>query len=288
LPRLDRAPDGIATMSAKTGVAAFLAEPFSAFGRHWSLTRELTKRDVLGRYRGASFGLLWSVLSPFLMLLVYTVAFGSIFKSRWPQQVEGGPDFTLILFVGLIVHGFFTECLMRAPTLIVSNANYVKRVVFPLEVLPWPMLLSAFFHALMNVLVLLLLFGLRFGTPPWTVVLFPLVLLPLALVGAAIGWLFASLGVYLRDISQVTGVASAALLFLSSAMVPIDTLPPNYQFVFRLNPLSFIIDEARKVALWGQLPDWNGLGLYALAALAFCYVSYAWFRVTRSGFADVL
>ena len=95
-------------MSARTGVAAFLAEPFSAFGRHWSLTRELTKRDVLGRYRGASFGLLWSVLSPFLMLLVYTVAFGSIFKSRWPQQVEGGPDYTLILFVGLIVHGFFT------------------------------------------------------------------------------------------------------------------------------------------------------------------------------------
>ncbi len=275
-------------MSAKTGVAGFLAEPFSAFGQHWSLTRELTKRDVLGRYRGASFGLLWSVLSPFLMLLVYTVAFGSIFKSRWPQQSEGGPDFTLILFVGLIVHGFFTECLTRAPTLVVSNANYVKRVVFPLEVLPWPMLLSAFFHALMNVLVLLLLFVLRFGVPPWTVVLFPLVLLPLALVGAAIGWLFASLGVYLRDINQVTGVASAALLFLSSAMVPVDTLPPNYQFVFRLNPLSFIIDEARKVALWGQLPDWSGLGLYALAALGFCYVSYAWFRATRPGFADVL
>lgn len=275
-------------MSGALTFSGFLAEPFSAFGRHWSLTRELTKRDVLGRYRGASFGLLWSVLSPFLMLLVYTIAFGSIFKSRWPQQVEGGPDFTLILFVGLIVHGFFTECLTRAPGLIVGNPSYVKRVVFPLEILPWPMLLSAFFHALMNMLVLIGLFALRFGVPPWTVVLFPLVLLPLALVGAGTGWLFASLGVYLRDISQVTGVMSAALLFLSSAMVPVVTLSPSYQLVFRLNPLTFIIDEARKVALWGQLPDWTGLGLYSLGALAFCYFSYAWFRATRLGFADVL
>lgn len=275
-------------MSGALTVGGFLAEPFSAFGRHWSLTRELTKRDVLGRYRGASFGLLWSVLSPFLMLLVYTVAFGSIFKSRWPQQAEGGPDFTLILFVGLIVHGFFTECLTRAPQLIVGNPSYVKRVVFPLEILPWPMLLSAFFHAVMNVLVLIGLFALRFGAPPWTVVLFPLVLLPLALVGAGTGWLFASLGVYLRDISQITGVMSAALLFLSSAMVPVDTLSPSYQLVFRLNPLTFIIDEARKVALWGQMPDWTGLGLYSLGALAFCYLSYAWFRATRPGFADVL
>ncbi len=275
-------------MSGALTFGGFLAEPFSAFSRHWSLTRELTKRDVLGRYRGASFGLLWSVLSPFLMLLVYTVAFGSIFKSRWPQQAEGGPDFTLILFVGLIVHGFFTECLSRAPQLIVGNPSYVKRVVFPLEILPWPMLLSAFFHAVMNGLVLIGLFALRFGAPPWTVVLFPLVLLPLALVGAGTGWLFASLGVYLRDISQITGVMSAALLFLSSAMVPVDTLSPSYQLVFRLNPLTFIIDEARKVALWGQLPDWTGLGLYSLGALVFCYLSYAWFRATRPGFADVL
>jgi lipopolysaccharide transport system permease protein len=269
-------------------LARFIGEPFSAFGRHWSLTRELAKRDVLGRYRGASFGLLWSVLSPFLMLLVYTVAFGSIFKSRWPQQVEGGPDYVLILFVGLIVHGFYTECLTRAPLLVTGNPSYVKRVVFPLEILPWPMLLSAFFHMLMNVVVLAVIFVARFGTPPWTVVLFPLVLLPLALVGAGTGWLFASLGVYLRDISQITGVLSTALLFLSSAVVPVETLSPRFQFVFHLNPLTFIIDQARQVALWGQQPDWAGLGLYALGALAFCYLSYAWFRATRAGFADVL
>jgi len=275
-------------MSNGSRLGVFLAGPFSAFGRHWSLTRELTKRDVLGRYRGASFGLLWSVLSPFLMLIVYSIAFGSVFKSRWPQQVDGGPDYTLILFVGLIVHGFFTECLTRAPGLVVGNPSYVKRVVFPLEILPWPMVLSAFFHLLMNLVVLLLLYVLRYGMPSATVLLFPLVMLPLALVGAGTGWLLASLGVYLRDISQITGVLAAAMLFLSSAVVPVETLSPRYQLVFRLNPLSFIIDQARNVALWNQMPDWSGLLLYTAIALLFCYVAHAWFRATRSGFADVL
>jgi lipopolysaccharide transport system permease protein len=275
-------------MNAGKGVAAFLSEPFSAFGRHWSLTRELTKRDVLGRYRGASFGLLWSVLSPFLMLLVYTVAFGSIFKSRWPQQGDGGPDYTLILFVGLIVHGFFTECLTRAPTLVVGNPSYVKRVVFPLEILPWPMVSSALFHASMNFVVLVVLHLVRFGAPPATVFLLPVVLVPLALLGAGVGWLCASLGVYLRDISQVTGVLSAALLFLSSAVVPPDTVPLPYRWVFALNPLTFLIDQARDVVLWGTTPNWLGIGLYFFGSLAFCYLSYAWFRATRHGFADVL
>lgn len=274
--------------AAAANPLAFLAEPFSAFGRHRSLTWELAKRDVLGRYRGASFGLFWSVLSPFLMLLVYTVAFGSIFKSRWPQQVDGGVDYTLILFIGLIVHGFFTECLSRAPSLVVGNPTYVKRVVFPLEILPWPMLMSAFFHALVNALVLAILHCARFGAPPWTIVLFPVVLLPLALLGAGIGWLFASLGVYLRDISQITGVLATALLFLSSAIVPVESVSPSVRPLFEANPLTFIIDQARAVALWGQLPDMTGLALYALASLAFCYLAYGWFRATRSGFADVI
>ena len=267
---------------------AVFTEPFSAFRRHASLTRELTKRDILGRYRGASFGLLWAILSPFLMLLIYAVAFGSIFMSRWPQQVEGGPSYALILFAGLIVHGFFSECLSRSPALIVGNASYVKRVVFPLEILPWPMVLSGFFHAIVNMLVLLGLQLIQTGPPPWTFVFFPLVLLPLALLCAAVGWLFASLAVYLRDIAQITAVLSAAMLFLSSALVPVEGISPDYQFLFRLNPLTFIIDQMRAVALWGQMPDWTGLGIYALVSLMICFLCYGWFRATRSGFADVL
>ncbi len=218
----------------------------------------------------------------------YSIAFGSVFKKPMAAAGRRRADYTLILFVGLIVHGFFTECLTRAPTLVVGNPSYVKRVVFPLEVLPWPMVFSAFFHLLMNLAVLLFIYVLRHGIPSATVLLFPLVVLPLALVGVGTGWLLASLGVYLRDIAQVTGVLSAAMLFLSSAVVPVDTLPAKCQFVFRLNPLSFIIDQSRNVALWGQWPDWQGLALYAGGALIFCYLAYAWFRAIRSGFADVL
>ena len=265
-----------------------LAGPFDAWLRHRSLTWQMAKRDVLGRYRGASFGLLWSLISPFLMLLIYTLAFGYLLKSRWPGTSGNIADFSMLLFIGLIVHGFFAECLNRAPILIVSSPNLVKRIVFPLQVLPWMMVLSALFHAIANSLVYVALnLALRGEFMP-TVLLLPLVVLPLAVAALGVGWLLSSLSVFLRDIGQITGVLATAMLFLSSAIVPVDTLPDHYQWVFRLNPLTFIIDQAREVAFWGRMPDWAGLGLYALGALLFAYLGYAVFQKTRRGFADVL
>jgi len=265
-----------------------LSGPFKPFLEHSSLLWEMTKRDVLGRYRGASFGLLWALLSPFLMLCVYTIAFSFVLKSKWPHAGDSKANFALILYVGLIVHGFFAECLLRAPHLVLGNPNFVKRVIFPLDVLPWSMILSATFHALVNMLVFVILHTIMAGPPPWTVVFFPLVLLPLIVLSTGLSWFLASLGVYLRDINQVTGVIATAMLFLSSAIVPIDALPERYHALFRLNPLTFIIDQARDVALWGFAPDWAGLGLYALLSLVVLYLGHAWFRATRTGFADVL
>lgn len=270
------------------GIAAKLAGPFDAWWRHRSLTLEMTKRDVLGRYRGASFGLLWSLISPFLMVLVYTLAFGYILKSRWPGTSGDMADFSMLLFLGLIVHGFFAECLNRAPGLVVSNPNLVKRIVFPLQVLPWVTVLSALFHALASSLAFVVVnLALRSEIVP-TLPLLPLVLLPLALAALGVGWLLSSLSVFLRDIGQVTGVVAMAMLFLSSAIVPVETLPPEYRLVFQLNPLTFIIDQAREVAFWGRMPDWSGIGIYAAGALVFAYFGYAVFQKTRRGFADVL
>ena len=265
-----------------------LIGPFLPFVDHRSLLFELTKREVQGRYRGASFGLLWALLSPFLMLCVYTVAFGFIIKSKWPHAVDGKANFALILYAGLIVHGFFAECVARAPRLVLDNPNFVKRVIFPLEVLPWAMNLSALFHVLMNMLVFVVLYAITSGLPPPTVLLFPIVLLPFVLFVNGLSWLLASLGVYLRDINQVTGVLITAVLFLSSAIVPLDAVPERYQTVFQLNPLTFIIDQVRDVALWGRMPDWLGLGQYTIKAAIFMYLCHAWFRRTRAGFADVL
>jgi len=268
--------------------AITLVGPFDAWLHHRSLTLEMTKRDVLGRYREASFGLLWSLISPFLMLLIYTLAFGYIMKSRWPGTTGDIADYSMLLFIGLIVHGFFAECMNRAPGLIVGNPNLVKRIVFPLQVLPWMAMLSALFHAFANSLVFTLLNFVMRGEIAPTLPLLPLVLLPLAVAALGVGWLLSSLSVFLRDIGQMTGVLATAMLFLSSAIVPVDALPAKYQLVFRLNPLTFIIDQAREVAFWGRMPDWYGLGLYLVGALLFAYAGYAVFQKLRPGFADVL
>jgi len=260
----------------------------SAFGDHRWLTLELAKRDILGRYRGASFGLVWSLLSPCLMLAIYTLAFGYVLKSRWPGAEGNNADFAIILFLGLITHGFFSECLTRAPALITGNVNLVKKIVFPLHVLPWTVVLSAFFHFCANVIVLILLNLALRGEFSFGIFLLPVVLLPLAFVALGLIWLVSSLSVYLRDIAQITGVVSTALLFLSSAIVPVHTLPAKYQWIFNLNPLTFIIDQAREVAFWSRMPDWQGLVLYLLIALAFSYASYCLFQKLRVGFADVL
>lgn len=282
---------GGGTPSAASSVPGRLMRsrnPFAAFGRHRNLTRELVRNEILGRYRGATFGMLWSLLSPFMMLVVYTIAFGSILKGRWPQVGDTHAEFGLVIFVGIFVHGFFGECFTRAPRLMLENSNYVKRVVFPLDILPWTMVLAGLFHLAMNVVVFCLLSFFVYQQLSPLVLLLPLVLAPLVLLNVAVSWVMSSLGVYLRDIAQVAPVVATAMFFLSSAIIPVDAVPEKYQLVFKLNPLTFFIDQARAVALWGQQPDWSGLAWYAVGSLVAVFAAHAWFRSTSRGFADVL
>ncbi|HEX7815160.1 ABC transporter permease [Dyella sp.] len=280
---------GVVDIRRQIGILGFLRAPISSLLRHRSLVTELSKRDVLGRYRGASFGLLWSLISPFLMLGVYTFAFGNVLNSRWPKP-EGSEQssYAIILFIGLIVHGFFAECLSRSPQLVVGNPSYVKRVVFPLEVLPWPMIFSALFHMAMNIVVFIVLRLVIDHAFSWTIILLPLVVLPFVVTVLGLGWLLSAIGVYFRDIGQITGVLATALLFTSSAIVPVTSVAEKYRWIFQWNPLTFIIDQVRDVALWGQIPDWQGLGTYMLGGIIFSYIGYAWFSTTRKGFGDVI
>lgn len=265
-----------------------LASPFTAFTTHWNLTRELTRRDILGRYRGANFGLFWALIGPLMMLAIYTVAFSKILGSRWNQASGDTASFGIVLFLGLIVHGFLAECLVRSPRLMLDNANYVKRVVFPLPILVWSVTLSSLFHLAMNFAVFVVLGIVVFGKFAFYLFLVPVVVAPLVLLTVALSWVFASLGVYIRDINQTVPVLVTALLFLSSAIVPVDTLPEHYQMIFHLNPLTFFIDQVREVALWNRPPDWGGLFRYTLAGFVALYAAYFWFRATSKGFADVL
>jgi lipopolysaccharide transport system permease protein len=276
--------------SSKLGASAeaWLLAPLDPLLRRRPLTVEFTRRDVLGRYRGATLGIVWSLLTPAMMLLVFGVAFGGVFRSQWSGEGFGEASYVLILYVGLVVHSCLGEAIARSPTAISGNPNFVKRVVFPLDIIPWSIALSAYFHVLVNLLVLVVLVYIDVGKLGATMLLAPVVALPLVPVAIAIGLVLSALGVYVRDIAQVTGVVVTALLFLSSAVLPASGVPDTYRWIFELNPLTFIIDQMRIVLILQQVPDWAGLGWYTVRGLAAMWVAHAWFRFARRGFADVI
>lgn len=262
---------------------------FASFWRNRQLIWQMTQREIAARYRGSVIGLAWSFINPLLMLMVYTFVFSVVFKARWGATGnESRADFAIILFTGMIVFGLFAEIVNRAPVQIISNANYVKKVVFPLEILSWVSLGSVLFHSLVSLGVLLLAQLIINLYLPWTVVLFPLVLLPLIFASLGVAWFLAALGVYIRDIGQITTVFTTVLMFISAVFYPLSALPATYQAWLRLNPLVLIITESRKVLVFGSLPDWFWLGIALLMGLAIAFAGFWWFQKTRKGFADVL
>lgn len=263
-------------------------EMVGSLWRHRGLVTLLVKREIAGRYRGSVLGLVWSFFHPLLMLATYTFVFSVVFQARWGGQGDSKFEFALVLFAGLIVYTLFAECLNRAPSLILSNVNYVKRVVFPLEVLAWVSLGSSLFHLLISFCVWLGAYVFVFGAPPSTVYLFPLMLLPLIFITLGLSWIFAALGVYVRDVGQVVGVLTSVLMFLTPIFYPITILPPDFQFWLSLNPLTSIIGWARDVLIWGHAPGWLAFGLFTLVTLGVAWFGFAWFQKTRKGFADVL
>lgn len=258
--------------------------------RNRDLILQMTKREVVGRYKGSVMGLAWSFFNPVLMLAVYTFVFSEVFNARWGSAVDAQRkgDFAIMLFVGMIVHGLFAECITRSPSVITSNINYVKKVVFPLEILPLVAFCASLFHSVIGLLVLMVAQLLINRTLPWTAVYYPLVALPLALGSMGFAWFLSSLGVFVRDVAQVTGIAATVLLFLSPVFFPVSALPDKYQFWMQLNPLTSIIEESRKVLVQGQSPDWAVLLAYAAISIAVAWAGFWWFQKTRKGFADVL
>ncbi|ENR9722825.1 ABC transporter permease [Klebsiella aerogenes] len=258
--------------------------------RNKNLIYQMTRRDISGRYKGSVMGLFWSFINPIFMLAVYTIVFSVVFKAKWGAGAVNEPktQFAVILFVGMITHGFFAETLMRAPGLIIQHANYVKKVVFPLEILPVVTLLSVLFHSFISFCVLLIAFITFNGFLHWTIIFAPLVFLPLVILTLGLAWLLSSLGVYIRDIGQSIGIIMTVVMFLSPVFYPLSALPKSFQHIVLLNPLTFIIEQARTVIIWGGLPNFAGLAVYTLISVIIMVLSYIWFQKTRKGFADVI
>lgn len=257
--------------------------------QHRRLILQMSRREVIGRYKGSVMGILWSFLNPLFMLAVYTFVFSVVFKARWTTSPgEDKADFAVLLFAGMIVHTLLAEVLNRAPGLILANVNYVKKVVFPLEILPVVSMCAALFHCGISLLVLLCAIIVLDGNLSLSMLLVPVVLLPYVIFVQGLAWILASLGVFLRDVGQTIGIITMVLLFLSPVFFPVSSLPEELRPLMNANPLTFIIEQVREVLIWGHMPDWAGLGLYAIMALFTAWLGYAWFQRTRKGFADVL
>jgi lipopolysaccharide transport system permease protein len=256
---------------------------------HRDLIRQFTRREIEGRYKGSFLGLFWSFVNPLVLLLIYTFVFGVVFKARWPNaKTDNLGEFAITLFCGLTFFNMFSDTINRAPGIIVNVPNYVKRVVFPLEILVASTLGSALFHALVSLSILLAATLLINGTIQWTLVLLPLVVLPLIFLSLGLGWFLASLGVFVRDISYSVTLIVQVLFFVTPIFYPLDAIPEPFQTLVRLNPLTSIIENSRRVILWGGTPSWIGWAAWLLVTGMVMILGYAWFMKTKKAFADVI
>jgi lipopolysaccharide transport system permease protein len=267
----------------------FIKSLANCFWNNRNLIFQMTKREVIARYKGSSIGLAWAFLNPVLMLTVYTVVFSVIFNARWGMGDESSKvHFAVVLFTGLICLNFFNEILNKSSTLIVSNVNYVKKVIFPLEVLPIIVMLVSLFHTFISLIILfcfLFIFDIHFYL---TLIFIPIIFFPLIMMAVGTSYFIASMGVYIRDISQIIGIVTLLLMFLSPIFYPISAVPDAIQKFIMINPLTFIIEELRKVIFLGITPDVLGFFIYFFISLVILFFGYIFFQKTKKGFADVL
>lgn len=259
------------------------------FWQHRDLILQFTKREIEGRYRGSFLGMFWSLVHPLFMLAIYTFVFGVILQSRWPQaRTTSLSEFALIIFAGLTAFNMFVECVTRAPGLIIGVPNYVKKVVFPLEILPMSTLLSALFHAGISLIVLLVAKAILLGSIAWTIVLLPIILLPLIFLNLGLMWFLSSIGVFIRDIGQIVGIISQALFFFTPIFYSIDAIPEPFRTFILYNPVAPVVENFRRILIWQQMPSWRGIILWGIVTAGFMMLGYMWFMRTKKAFADVI
>lgn len=255
---------------------------------HRHLLMNLAKRETIGKYKESLFGSLWSILNPLLMLVIFTFVFTNIFKSRWGVAVDTGSiSYSVILFAGLIVFNLFSECFGKAPNIIISNQNFVTKIIFPLEILPIVSILAALFQACISFAILLVYIAIESGGIPWTALLLPIGLIPFVVFLLGLMYLLSATGVFVRDIGQTIGIFTTGMMFISPIFFPASSFPEHWRFLAYYNPLTYPIELTRDLLIFGNSIDWMVWVIYLLCASVFCALGFAWFQKLRSGFADV-
>ncbi len=266
--------------------------PWSLIKNMWTyrdLILQFIYRDFMIKYKGSYLGFVWSLVNPLLMIAVYTFVFNFVFKSKWNVTISDSRfEFSLTLFCGLIFFTIFNECVNRASGIILCYPSYVKKVVFPLEILPVVIMGSSLIHAGISIGILLIAAMFFLNIFSWTIIYLPLILFPLIILTLGLSWMLASLGVYIRDVGYTVGIFTQILFFLTPIFYPIDIIPSKYQFILRFNPLTTIIEDSRRILLWNLEPEWKWLILITVFSLLVNQLGYFWFMKTKKGFADVI
>lgn len=261
---------------------------FSSCWTNRNLVAQLVRREFEARFRGSALGVLWAVLTPLSLLLVYTFVFSEVFKARWSADISSPAAFAVVLFSGLIAFNIFSENFNGAPRLVLQNISYVKKVVFPLEILAWVSLLTVLISAGISGMLLLVCYIFVLGIPPLTVLYIPLLLIPLCLSTLGAVWFISSLGVFLRDIQHGTSIITTILMFLSPIFYPLSAVPENARTLIFLNPLTCIIEMIRDALFFNKPPSAYMLGISLCLSWCFAALGYWWFIRIKKGFADVI
>lgn len=262
----------------------YLVKSLSA---NYPLLKGLIIRDVKSRYNGSYMGVLWSIITPIVMLAIYTFVFSFVFKAKWGVDSGSKTEFALVLFAGMIIFNLFSECIARSTSLILQNANYVKKVVFPLEILVLVCLGSALFNFIVSFSVWITAYTILYGFPPLTFLLFPVILLPFMFFISGVSWLLSALSVFVRDITQFINIIITVLMFMSPVFYPVTALPEKYRSYLFINPLTYFVETFRGVIFFG-----HGIDTYypicVIGSLIMMWAGFYFFQKTRKGFADVI
>ena len=262
----------------------------NAFIKDYELSKLFIGREIAAKYKGSRLGLTWTIVNPLIMLSVYTLVFSQVFQAKWGSIADATKpmNFSLNLFAGLIVFNIFSESATRAPTLITSNPNYVKKIKFPLHVLGEMVIGSSLFHALISFGILLIAKLVTENKIPTTAVMLPLVLLPLILMCLGLIWILSTIGVFIKDVNQIITAVVSMLMFLSPIFYPTDAQPNGLQWMATINPLAVTIEQTRQCVIDGIMPNKQHLLLQTLIALAWCEATYRGLKRLEKSFGDVL
>lgn len=248
----------------------------------------MVKRAVTSRYKNSLFGVAWIVINPLIKLSIYTLVFHQILNVKWGTQEQTGPQFALYIYIGMIAFSVFSESMLAAPHVIISHRNMIKKIDFPIEILPWVHFFTAVCDALIGFTIWILAYFIINGVPPVTVLLLPIVFLPFLLITMGLNWIVTASCVFVKDLTQIVQFGITALLFISPIFYPLSAVPGFLRSLMLLNPLSFEIEMLRGILIDGVIPPLSYYAMYLAIGIALYYLGYRYYKSVQDEFADVL